>query len=78
MVDERIKNIMASVFDVNVSRICSDTSADALEQWDSLSHMCLVVALEEEFVVKFSSDEIVEMLSFSSIKEMLQKKNSSL
>jgi len=40
-----------------------------------LKHMNLIVALEEEFGVTFSEDEIVEMLNYKLIKETLKGKN---
>jgi acyl carrier protein len=38
-----------------------------VEQWDSLRHMNLVVALEEEFRVRFTDQQIDELLSLRLI-----------
>jgi len=66
---------MASVFSCDVSEIGENASPDTIEQWESLKHMNLIVALEEEFGVTFSEDEIVEMLNYKLIKETLKGKN---
>jgi acyl carrier protein len=63
-IEERIKNVMAAVFEVPAEQINDDSSPDSIESWDSLKHMNLVVALEEEFKVQFSDYEIIEMINF--------------
>ena len=42
-----------------------------IEEWDSIGHMTLVAALEEEFNIKFTDDESVEMLNYSLIKNLI-------
>jgi acyl carrier protein len=73
--EQRIKNVMASAFTCDISEISENASPDTIEQWDSLKHMNLIVALEEEFGVTFSEDEIVEMLNYKLIRETLKGKN---
>ena len=57
MVEGRIKNVMSAVFEIPVDQIKDNSSLDTIESWDSLKHMNLVVALEEEF--EFSDDGII-------------------
>jgi acyl carrier protein len=70
----RIKNVMGAVFDIPVYQIKDNSSADTIESWDSLKHINLVVSLEEEFQVEFTEDEILEMLNFMLIKEIISSK----
>ncbi len=63
--------------DIGSAQIDNTTTPDTLEQWDSLKHMSLVIALEEEFGVQFDEEEIVKMLSFPLIKETLSSKGVS-
>ena len=72
--ESRIKNVMASVFEVDSSQINNDTSPDTLESWDSLKHMNLIVALEEEFGVEFDNDDITNMINFNLILLILKEK----
>lgn len=69
--ENRLKKVMASVFEVSEDTIDKNTSPDKIETWDSLNHMKLVVALEEEFAVKFKDEEILEMQNFKLIKCIL-------
>ena len=71
-VEDRIKNVMSVVFDMPPSEISENASADTIELWDSLKHMNMVAALEEEFEVKFTDDEIIEMMNYPLIKQILK------
>jgi len=66
-IEERIKVIMAVVFEVQREEIYSEFSSETIESWDSLKHMNLVVALEEEFGIIFDDDEIIQMLNFALV-----------
>ena len=72
--EARIKNVMSAVFDIPVDQIKDNSSADTIESWDSLKHMNLVVALEEEFEIEFKDDEIIEMMNYLLIIEVLKNK----
>ena len=72
-VDERIKNVMANVFQLQPSEIHEDVSPDNLSQWDSIKHMNLVVSLEEEFGVEFPSESIVQMSNFRLISLIVKE-----
>ena len=74
--EDRIKDIMSAVFEVPASTINDDSSLDTIEAWDSLRQMNLVVALEEEFKIQFSDDEIMDMMSYPAIRSVLIKKTS--
>jgi len=69
---ERIKKVMSAVFEIPVEQIKDDSSPDIIDSWDSLKHMNMVVALEEEFEVEFTDDEIVEMMNYLLIKTILK------
>ena len=72
--ESRIKAVMAAVFEVPVDEITDESSPDNIESWDSLKHMNLVLALEEEFNIGFEDDEIVEMMNYALIRLILSKK----
>ena len=72
--EQRIKNVMSAVFEIPVNKIKENASPDTIESWDSLKHMNLVIALEEEFEIEFINDEINEMMNFALIKSVLMEK----
>ena len=69
--ENRIKDVMSSVFDILKHDIKEDASPDNIESWDSLKHMNLIVALEEEFEVKFKDEDIIEMINYKLIVNIL-------
>ncbi len=72
--EERLKEIMAQVFDVPNESINNDSSPDTIENWDSVNHMNLVLALEQAFGISFEPDEIIEMMNFELILVIFKDK----
>ena len=54
--------------------ISLDSTPDTVEAWDSINHLNLVMALEQEFGVQFEPEEIEQLLSVRLTLEMLEKK----
>lgn len=71
-IESSIREIMAIVFKVDVAEITDDLSAVNFERWDSLAHMNLLVALEEEFDIRFP-DEMLGDLASVKLVELLVK-----
>ncbi|MCX4473438.1 hypothetical protein C5N14_19170 [Micromonospora sp. MW-13] len=44
-----------------------------VEQWDSLAHMSLVAAIEDEFGVMLDTDEVIDLSSFERARQILEK-----
>ena len=73
-VEDRIKSIMSAVFEIPEEQIKDNSSPDTIESWDSLKHMNLIIALEEEFEVEFNDNEIFEMMNYTLIKSIITGK----
>jgi acyl carrier protein len=61
---DKLKQILASVFNITLEEITNDSSPDTIENWDSLNHLNLVLALEEEFEINFTEEQTVEILNY--------------
>lgn len=70
----RLTAVFRDVFDDETLRIVPDTSADDIEEWDSLSHVQLIVAVEQEFGVRFTSREILKWRNVGEMAEALAAK----
>tara|TARA_B100000579_G_C22839942_1_gene860887 strand:- start:201 stop:443 length:243 start_codon:yes stop_codon:yes gene_type:complete len=70
----KIKQIMAVIFDTTKENIPDDAEPLKIDNWDSLNHLQLIVALEQEFDIKFSDDELTELLSLALITNIIQSK----
>jgi acyl carrier protein len=72
--EDRIKKVMSNVFDIDVNQITENASPDNIEKWDSLKHINLIVALEEEFDFEFDDEEIADLLNYQLIFDAVKTK----
>ena len=64
---------MVAVFEVDASMIDDDASMDTIPTWDSVRHMNLVLALEEEFGVSFPDEDAANATSFKLLSLVLHE-----
>jgi acyl carrier protein len=68
MENTKIKQVMSAVFEVPVESITDYASSDNIENWDSLRHLNLILALEEEFGVSIPDDEVGNLVNYKLIE----------
>lgn len=69
--EDALKQILATMLNVDASTINDDSSMDNVPNWDSLRHMNLVLALEEEFKVTIPDEDAGNITSYKLIKLVL-------
>jgi acyl carrier protein len=72
--DQRLQNIFQEVFDEDDLEITDETSAKTLANWDSFAQVKLIVGLEEEFDVKFTTEEVATLSNVGDLKRALRAK----
>jgi len=65
---DAIKEVMAQVLQVDARSIDEGTSTDSVERWDSLRHMQLILALEDEFGIQFPDEMIPDLLNYAALE----------
>jgi len=73
-VKNRVYSIMAVIFDINVDEIPDNAAPGVIDKWDSLKHMSLILALEEEFELRFTDKDMSELLNFELIVSIISEK----
>ncbi len=70
----RIRSIFSDIFQVPLEEVTAQSSPDTIPNWDSLQHLNLVLALEQEFHIQFTPEEIEELLSVELVAALLDEK----
>ncbi len=73
-VKDKILAVMAAVFEIEVINIPENAAPELIDEWDSLKHMSLIVALEEEFSIRFTDNEMTYLLNLELILQVISSK----
>lgn len=71
--EDRFKSILSTILLVPASEILDTTSAESLDTWDSLNHISLLGALEQEFGVTINTDRIEKTRSVAALRSVLSE-----
>ena len=71
--EDQIKEIMSNLFSISIDEIDDHSSPDTIEKWDSLGQLNLITSLEEEFDMMLTDDQIIEMLNFKLVVEVVKE-----
>jgi acyl carrier protein len=72
---DRVRRIAADVLEVPIAQVTVDSSSEKIETWDSVHHLNLVLALEQEFNLQFEPEEIDEISSIKNILAVIERKS---
>lgn len=73
----QVQRIAADVFGLPLQRVTPQMSPRDIDNWDSIHHVNLVMALEQELGVEFEPEEIEQMESLDSIVRIVENKLGS-
>ncbi|MCR5358078.1 MAG: acyl carrier protein [Lachnospiraceae bacterium] len=71
---ERLQEVFRDVFDDEDIVISNETTADDIEGWDSLTHVVLIVAVQDEFDIKFSIAETNTLKNIGDFIKLIDNK----
>jgi acyl carrier protein len=72
---EVVIETVSNILKVKKSELNENSSPDTVENWDSLRHVHVILALEERFGVSFAEEEVLDIFTVKSIVEVLQRKH---
>ncbi len=72
---DQVCQIVADVFNVPAESVTVDSSPESIESWESMTHLNLVLSLEQAFGVSFAPEDIAELISVAAIVDRVQKKD---
>jgi acyl carrier protein len=72
---EKLREIMATALEIPAGAIREDSKKDEIEEWDSLGHVHIMVALEQTFDLYMDVDDFAELDSVQAILKYLVSEN---
>ena len=75
---ERLNEVFREFFDDEEIEVTPDTTADDIEDWDSLNHITLIDAVESEFGVRFTMGEVSGMKNVGEMAEIIRVRGKKL
>lgn len=70
----QVNDIFRDVLDNEDIQLTPTSTADDIEEWDSLSHIQLIVAIEKHFKIRFTTAELTSYKNVGEMVEGIQKK----
>jgi acyl carrier protein len=75
--NHRFFAVLSSILNVKPESLGPESSRDSLEEWDSIKHMYVMLALEEEFSIEFTDDEIANLANVSDLMHAMTAKTGA-
>ena len=73
-IKKKIITVISLILNVPINKIKSKSGPDNFEDWDSLKHLNIILAIEEEFSIKFTNKELIDLLDIDTILETINEK----
>ena len=74
VVFDQIRTMASDLFGVPIEKITAGSSPETLENWDSIQHLNLVLALEERFGLQLSPEEIEQLKTVGDTARLVESK----
>jgi len=69
-----VQDIFRDIFDENDLIISNNSSSEEIEDWDSLNHINLVSAIEKEFKIRFTLEELMTFKNVGALVDLMVDK----
>lgn len=74
---EKLNHVFREVFDDDEITVNDTTTAEDIEDWDSLEHVNLIVAVEKSFGIRFNIGEVTSMKNVGEMMDFIQARLAS-
>lgn len=72
--EDKVNDLLADLFELDPKTIRDDWTHEDIALWDSLQHLRMIAAMEQEFGIKFSMAEIRSIENIGQIRSILRTK----
>jgi acyl carrier protein len=74
---DQVRDIASDIFGIPADKITADSSTETLENWDSMQHLNLVLAVEEKFGVQLEPEDIEQMKNIGAVAALVERLQSA-
>lgn len=74
---EQVRNIASDIFGIPAEKITAESSPETIENWDSMQHLNLVLAIEEKFGMQLEPEDIEQMKNVGAVATLVEKLQSA-
>ena len=71
--EERLRGIFVKALEIKPEEINDSLTYASIPEWDSVSHMALVAALDMEYGIMMETDDVIALNGFAAAKTILAK-----
>lgn len=71
---QKLNSVFQDVFDDDSIVVCDETTAADIEDWDSLEHINLMVAIEKDFGMRFNMAEVTGLKNVGEMVDVIMKR----
>jgi len=74
MISERLKRIILEALQLEEFDMQDDTTANMVPGWDSLSHVRVIIAIEENYGIRFKTLEVIRLKNVGQLQRLIDVK----
>ena len=68
---QKFRSVISTILGIPEDRVTDDLSPDTVDTWDSLNHINIISALEQEFGITLATDNLADSMSIPKLKNLL-------
>lgn len=72
-IPQRLRGVFVEALDLDEGTEVEALKYREIEAWDSVGHMALIAAIEDEFDIQFETDQVIDMSSFKVSVDMVKE-----
>ena len=70
-IDSKLKEILASILNLEMDEIDETTSPETVSEWDSLNHLNICTAICQEYGISMTTDQMIEIQSAADLARLV-------
>ncbi len=70
---ERLNNLVIKILEIAARELIDSKKVADIPNWNSFNNLLIISSVEEEFKIQFTTEEIIKVVTYGDIKQLLRK-----